>query len=365
MEISSQSPIQSTTGTIYTNNPTQENKLFLEDTNLTTFYYAIIRKEGSRYKFIQNGQMYGFYDGMSYLYKMDFGNFIRYSKFNTSTIIKSSQYKSYFSGQRRCDLTFAISSSNIITSNSSKVVTEANGDVYMSGSYTPSDLTATKYRYEFVDGISSKGYIKPDIIYRGTTYPILLNSGVMFYSLFDLNNNLLESSSFSLPDGSDYVVGLINIPNNCRSIQFYYGADLPEIYAINNCGYPYYYLGLDGGFNLLYTTGVKNVIDNVKKDTIKIGNNIIVTKQITNKQIKQNSGLALNEDTIRSLIQSPFVYTITNDGSGNLTIKEYSIDNSTFDGYNGVSLGSRNIELIFNDPKEYKRITNKTIGFFD
>lgn len=47
------------------------------------------------------------------------------------------------------------------------------------------------------------------------------------------------------------------------------------------------------------------------------------------------------------------------------TTKEYIINTNTFEGYNGKKLSQKNIELIFTDPKIYKRKTNKTINFFD
>lgn len=45
--------------------------------------------------------------------------------------------------------------------------------------------------------------------------------------------------------------------------------------------------------------------------------------------------------------------------------KEYNIDNTVFEGFNGKKLSQKNIELTFTDPKIYKRKTNNTVTFFD
>lgn len=45
--------------------------------------------------------------------------------------------------------------------------------------------------------------------------------------------------------------------------------------------------------------------------------------------------------------------------------KQYNVETTTFEGYNGVKLGEKNRELIFTDPKVYKRKTNRNITFFD
>lgn len=46
-------------------------------------------------------------------------------------------------------------------------------------------------------------------------------------------------------------------------------------------------------------------------------------------------------------------------------VKKYIIDTTTFDGYNGKLLSDKNLELIFTDPKSYKRKATKNITFFD
>ena len=51
--------------------------------------------------------------------------------------------------------------------------------------------------------------------------------------------------------------------------------------------------------------------------------------------------------------------------NGLATFKEYSIDTTTFNGYNALKLGERNVELLFTDPHSYKRRINHNLTFFD
>ena len=63
---------------------------------------------------------------------------------------------------------------------------------------------------------------------------------------------------------------------------------------------------------------------------------------------------------IYSLISSPYVLRIVNN-----KFKEYTIDNKTFEGYNGLLTSGKNIEFTFTDPHQYKRKSNRTITFYD
>ncbi len=362
--ISPQSPIQNYTGTFYVNKPTQVNKLFLQFSDSSQFYFAIIRKEGNRYKFINSGILNGYYDSTTayYLYKIDFDNYIRFPKVQ-QTVVYEDPYYVYLNGNNVCDLTLA-TGNDIIASNLDKVVIESNGDVYIAGNYTPSDLNASIYRYYFQDRIDSTSYYRPPKIYKNTWYPITLYGGVpLYFSLWDkFGVRITNSIEIRVGSGYEYKVGLIYISPYVHEVRISYDANDLSFITNDVCGNPYYFYGKDGAFDLIYCEGKKNEIDNVSKDNTKIGDSILITKQLTNKQIKQNTGLNVSDYQIRNLLSSQFVYEYD---TFTTIFKPYLIDTQTFEGFNGVSFGNRNIELLFTDPKEYKRITSKTINFYD
>ena len=90
----------------------------------------------------------------------------------------------------------------------------------------------------------------------------------------------------------------------------------------------------------------------------------IPIKITSNTKIRHNTGLAIKQEQIYSLIKSPNVNAITNtiDGPVNDIL---NIDNESFEGFNGMNLSERNLELIFSKPKNVRRITDKEIKFFD
>lgn len=296
------SPIQSTTGTFYINSPTQENKIFFLDDVTPGFYYAVIRKEGSRFKFIQTGYMNGYYNPSTgnYEYSFDFDKYIRFEKVSqTATPVNT--YFQYLNGLNVCDLTIATSGVEIISSNSDKIVTETNGDVYLDGSYTPSDLDASKYRYDFVDRDSSIGWFKPADTIKGTWLPVTVyGTSPINFTLYDINDNpIIANVAITVGSGYSYRVGLINMASNVYRVTFNYLSQNYTFYSIDRCGNSYYFMGKNGAFDLLHCTGVRNEVDNVTKDNIKIGNSVVVTKQTTVKQIKQNTGISVLPYTVR------------------------------------------------------------------
>lgn len=358
ISINAKSPIQGTTGTIYTNtdNPTLE--LFLDDTSNVNLDYSIVRKEGSRYKVIFKGKGIGFNNGVNYQYRFDFEKFIRYDKIET-TVTHVDSYYAYVLGNNDCELILCLG--DIFTSSASMLETLSNGEVYLKVAYTPVDLIATKFYYAFKDRIDGTGYYKPSEVIPSTWYPITLYSGQLNFSIIATNGSVIKGDGITVPAGYSYIVAFLKLPASFRSIQFAYNTvNLPEIYVTNKCINPIYFMGKDGAFDVMYCSGVSNTKNLVEKENIKVGKSIVVTKQETQKQIIQNTGLGVSSAQLYNLINSPLVYKIEG-----LNLQEYELETSEFGGYNGVTFGNRNIELVLNLPYKQERITNKRITFFD
>lgn len=358
LTIHTKSPITSTTGTYYTNQLNPKTQLFLYDGSYSSYPYSIIRKEGSRYKFVFTGKATGFYDiSYGYLYKFDFGRFIRYNKVDTTTYNVGTYY-SYLYGNNSCDLTLALG--DVIADNLSKVDIYSNGEVYLKSSYTPSDLTATKYRYTFFDRVDSTGYYKPSKAIPNTWYPITLYAGSINFNIMSTYGTIY-GNGFTVPYGYTYQVGFIKLPADFRSIQFNYnGNNLPELYKTDMCANPVYFMDKSGNFDVMYTTGTRNEkLSNERNDIIV--NGVPINKDLTTtRSIVQNTGLGITDAQMRGLFSANSAYMLE---SG--AFKEYLLANNEWNGYNGVSFGNKNIELEFIDPVQHKRITNKTVSFLD
>lgn len=353
------SPISTTSGTIYTNSPTASTELFIYDNSYSSHMVTFIRKEGTKYKLVYTGMVHGFPDiYYEYLYRFDFGRFIKYNGIDT-TLTHDGPYLSYFSGNNDCDLTLCFG--DIFTTSGYMIDTYPNGEKYLKPGYTPTDVIATKYRYTFIDREDSIGYYKPGALYRDSWYPITVYSGTVHFSLFDTSNTLLKTSSIGVDSGYNYKVAFIKIPSNVRSVQFAYGATgLPEIYPSEGCVKQVFFMGRNGSFDALHCTGVDNVREEVRKEYIAVGKNTIITKQETQKQIIQNTGLGISSSQMYGLLNSSLVYRVENG-----KFQEYKLENTEFGGYNGVQLSGRNLELTLTLPYTTSRVTSKQASFLD
>lgn len=353
------SPISATTGTYYTNQLNPKTQLFLYDSSASSNLYSIIRKEGTKYKFVFTGKATGFYDiTYGYLYKFDFSKFIRYNKIDTTTFNVGTYY-SYLYGNNSCDLTLAVG--DVIANNLSKVDIYSNGEVWLKTSYTPTDLVATKYRYTFFDRVDSIGYYKPDKVIPNTWYPITLYSGGFSFSIIGTNGTSIYGNGFAVSPTNTYQVGFIKLPADFRSVQFAYnGTALPELYKTDICTNPVYFMDKWGNFDALYATGTRNEkLSNERNDIIV--NGVPINKDLTTtRSIVQNTGLGISDAQMRGLFSANSAYML--EGG---QFKEYLLSNNEWTGYNGVSLGNKNIELEFVDPVQHKRITNKIVSFLD
>jgi len=512
------SPIKVTTGTLNLNNSDFSSKLFF-DSSVSTYNYIIIRDN----YVIAKGILSGYNNNTNYDYRFDFNDFIKID--NQNEIILNNIDLSgcmTFDSKCSCNLSLLIDTTDIISQNitAGHLVLLSNGQVSLVGGHTIEQLICDNlFNYKFIDKDDDSVYKFETIITKtqDTFISITIYSGYTFsYSLQYVNITPTEisNSELSVTAGYDRKTFLINTSNPANLFNWtIYNSDTEQtlisdswVLSPTNCYNQWYFYNPNGTFDTIKTTGNLNEISNITKDTIKVGDKIINTNIVNNKQIKQNTGFSLTDSQIKGLIYSPYIYTLDNvdnyinpnlfndslmpefetsygtitkmpaigeeefmrfvpygyvfglngfpftyyDGfnyymsmylrsdvdiqirfgidvigqvvfnllahqwklctfpiipSGSFTnsilylasnesctldfkklklefgsqpsewspsvydspakIKEYTIDNKIFDGYNGKKLSQKNIELLFNDPKSYKRKTNYTTNFFD
>ena len=134
--------------------------------------------------------------------------------------------------------------------------------------------------------------------------------------------------------------------------------------ATDKCMTPYYFWSENGAFDTIYCSGVANKIIDVEKEYINVNGRQIPLKITSVEKIKHNTGLSLKQEQIYSLIRSPLVNKIEIK-NGEPHNSQYNIDLESFEGYNGVNISERNMELKFTKPIEAKRVTNARLNFFD
>lgn len=372
MTITPNSPINTDINfLININDSSFDPRLFFTDAN-NKFYYMLLRKEfDGVIKVVASGILQGHPNGINYDYRFDFTNYIKIDNQGTP-VLTPFGYNSYtFSGTNSCPIYLCISSvNNMIDQNISNGNLQllTNGEVILDGQVTPDELICSYYfEYNFVDkdtnNIGVNNVLLPTISIpnRGMLFPVTTNRYNIRVDVY-ANNTAIHNDFIKT---GDYSCGLIYIHNDCTQVNIY--ALINNSYVLtyelspkNTCNSPYYFFNKNGAFDALYCEGIANEVDSVERNTLQVGNKKIQTEISIIKQIKQNTGLKLTQEQVYSLISSPLVYKL------NASIfKEYILDTNVFEGYNGKKVSEKNLELVFTDPKKYKRYTNANITFFD
>ena len=256
------------------------------------------------------------------------------------------------------------------------------------GSYMP----ITMYRnniiqYEFLDANGGRIF-RSDMIRKGFEDPNPgVNDGYILtesdgFTLDEMNNFVYLELGMraNLSDRVGYMTLMIMIPTECHTVKIDLytkestAPNLPYIdrskkrtitlQATDKCMTPYYFWSETGSFDTIYCSGVANKVIDVEKEYINVNGRQIPLKITSVEKIKHNTGLTLKQEQIYSLIRSPLVNKIEiKDGEPHNS--QYNIDLESFEGYNGVNISERNLELKFTKPIESKRVTNARLNFFD
>jgi len=349
------------------NSDTFDSRLLFTDTNAIIFY-AMIRFENGTYTVIANGKLNGYNDGSAdYQYKFDFNNYIKITQNREPVLTEISPSTLYkFSNLNTSTLSLVLSSTDILTSNTSDIVMSANGEYILDGAI-PADLTydIDCLDYLFLDKNSNvKTFLTSNsFVYNESFLNFTLYSGQTItirskdYTSFLLN-------TFTLTGASNSDVYLYYILPSATKIEYSINSGaFATIYpTLNTCNNQLFYYSIDGSFDNIYLEGNIHEVNNVKKEYVTIGNKKMPIKIITEKQLKCNTGFKLNQSQVYSLIKTPFVFLVD---IVNQKVNRYILDTTTFEGYNGTLYNEKNIELLLTDEKQYKRKTNFDLDFWD
>lgn len=364
--IPSNSPLQAQVQSVYMNDQDTINEVFWYDDEFVvpSYTYIVTRwiPELSLHKVVSYGKLSGFLreDG-KYNYRFNFDRYIRIPKIDFSNIVKVNDYYSYIEGINSSRVALLINPGDILTINGSLITQKSNGEYYLNSGIDPDDIVANRFEYFFKDRVTyDSNFYVPELI-PNTIFPITVFAEQLDVTLYFAISGV-TTHTLKVTPGYDFRVGLLSIPSNVRRMELYYNSALPTLYPVDKCVNEYFYFNTDGYFDVLRTTGVKKEIENSEKENIKMGNNLIVLKTNTTKQILQNTGFFVQSNKLYDIMKAPLIYVLN---PTNIVAKEYTLDNTQFDGYNRVKLSERNVELTFTDPKSYKRITQKQITFFD
>lgn len=373
--ISSKSPIKVTSGTFRINDPLFDPRLYFTH-SASLLYYMLTIKVGTKYHIIANGKLQAYNDGTSNLYKFDFTNYIKINnQISISDIIGVSSGLFRYDGYDNCKIWFHYSTTELYNTNltAGKLLVKSNGDVVINTGYNPTTLTQEGYLdyiFQDINEYNDEYVMIPTnpLPYRDSYYPIIVKGGYKIKYIItpdlgsDIINTVQSNSTY------DYTLFLINVGSNYA----YFSWELltPAGASTGKSGWyetlcgtginHYYYLNSEGMFDILHCTGTKNISDLTTKKSLQLKDKTIITSLTTQKQIKQNTGFNLTDTQIRELMRAPFIYNFRAD-----TLTRYNLENDTFTGYNGLNLSGKNIELIFTDPKTYRRNTNHTTTFFE
>ena len=353
--ITNNSPIKSTTGTLYTNDPNFDSRLFWTSEEIK-YYYAVIRDR----IVIASGLLNGYDNGTNYSYRFDFNNYIKIN--NQEDILFTATGTTgtlMFSGNNSSTISLLIDTTNVVTQNiaSSGLTQNMNGTISLSTGVATTGLTADKlFEYKFWDKTAGADILFETIstYSKDSYYPVTVYNGTV--------NGLSKQAGF------DYTVYMFYMSGTTFSVNAINGSSVTlkniTVPTTNTCYSDWYFWNTNGAFDSLHCKGNNNQVDTITKNSISNGNKTIYTKIAIQKEIKQNTGFGLDASQMYALISSPLVYKITYNSTLS-TVKEYEVNTNSFNGYNGLKLGERNLEISFMDPKKYERKTNYTTTFFD
>ena len=366
----SNSPLQSG-GYYYTNSDNFDPQIFFTDDNNELYYIIIELDTIGDYKVIFNGKLKGYNNN----YRVDLSKFINLKELDLSKYKFIPQITEYFINDfiNKSNIFIVFDTVNLLTSYPSKFIIDNNGEVFLNGG-TPYSLftTQAKRNYKFYNkksNINNKvGYSKN--IYKDSYLPFTIYD---FYNNDDklkintINENDITNIIVDI-EKSEYIqMGFCYINNDAKEAQIYNNNEWKTIKVLPKpCNMStFYYINSDGFLSMFNTIANIHPVETTEREYITIGNKQILSKSNTTKQLKINTGFDINENEMYEIIKSPYFYTLDKNDDLNIVLKRYKNNNNSFEGWKGNNLSERNIELLLEDEKIYKKISNVQIDFFD
>lgn len=293
------------------NNPEFEAKLIFQDIE-ASYNYILLRDN----IVVSNGILTGYPTNL-YNYRFNFDNYIKINNQDDPEFEIIDEFGSLkFEGNNSCTLSLCLDTEDLLFINltSGALVKDAYGEVTLNSTVI-CDYTFT---YKFIDRTDGLNILTETKLFGCSYIPVTIYEGSITYN----NGNITTISKGS----KDFTVVLIKTNDTTTTINSSGG----EINAIvpTMCNFnKYYFWNPNGSFDSITCTGTDNVVDNITKENISIGNRIIYSDIKIQKQIKQNTGFALSQEQVYGLIESPEVYKLKceTDGLYNINMMNNSM----------------------------------------
>ena len=315
------------------NKITSTGKWFLNKSNfepelcftslLSSLKYVLINLNTS--EIITEGVLVGSYGN----YRFNFKNYLTLGQNREIGFMSSNPFIFQFKNNNTDKFIFIIDTVDILPKLEYTITPEGKylvDNIYSEGEvlYSGGEF---KGLFEFYDKYDDNGILIQDKGYKGTWFPITLYKGE---NIHIQDNKYLDTTLTSDNDCNVYLIYL-----NEDITWFRYTKNLESTYVQlynTDCRVKsWYYYGLNGGFNILYTKGNVHQNDTTEREYIKVNGKDIPYKQITKVSYTINTGFGLNEFELYDMIRSPYLFSLfqgTEIPSGeNLIINSLEVSN--------------------------------------
>lgn len=269
---------------------------------LSSLKYVVINLNTS--EIITEGVLVGSYDK----YRFNFKSYLTLGQNREVEFTSNHPYIFQFKNNNTDKFIFILDSVDILPK--LEYVITAEGKYLVDNIYSEGEVLYSggefKGVFEFYDKYDDNGILIQDKGYKGTWFPITLYKGE---SIVVQDSKYISETLTSDYDSTVYLIYL-----NEDITWFRYLKDLEGIYVqLHNydCKVKsWYYYGLNGGFNVLYTKGNVHQNESTEREYIKVSGKDIPYKQITKVSYTINTGFGLNEFELYDMIRSPYLFSL-------------------------------------------------------
>lgn len=324
--ITNDSPLTSGATHQYINEVDFEPKLFFTDSN-AKLYYILLRKDSTNTKVVQYGILNGYKEGSVYDYRFDFDNYIKIENQIDPDITMVDTLGSFkFNGFNTSTLSLCVDTTDVLAQNliAGHIKQETNGEMLLVSGHTTSQIVCdTMFEYVFHDKTDGDCVLfeTNPIVEFEKYFTFTVYDGIVYYNFYSNATTVMcATPGCTRTAGYDYTVYMLRIPSGTMYLgiegydevnnQFIGTSYQPKCYGYTN----YYFFNTNGAFDSIHCKGTDNIVDVVTKNGIQVGNKMVYTDINIQKQIKQNTGLALTQEQIYGLIESPNVLKINEVG---------------------------------------------------
>lgn len=352
--------------------------------NHKNLYYFIVNDDK---KIILTGKLCGHFNDIDYDYRFDFDKYIVFN-YEFTNRQKSVVYNeinieplSYTPSQYNtlgefvnivsepvndCKLRIYFSPENIIQINTygHKITQNSKGEYYVVDFDTVAkdDFIYVNFWNTIGSNMLNSRFISNDIAYGGNDI-LIPNEKYLIINGLDCGMTMVTSSNTYVYKYLPIATMLIDIPNDIVSLTITNNKLKTNkvYYPVKKCYTSYYFFNRNTGYlDRILAEGFGNITDNVTRESIRLGNRLVQTKIKNIKKIKHNTGFNITNEQMLNIIENPYVYKLENG-----KFKRYLVETNEFTGFNGKNLSRKNVELVLIDEKQYEKITDYEISFFD